>query len=223
MLAVGGPTGYRSQKTPAAHGRPIPEALGGGERTGPGSRGQPMIEDQFFERIDPLLREFGALPEDGEEFRTPALDVLRYYYRPMRLHWAPFFGRGLSVVAVARQPVDVELSVDGYRTLLTRVAMAANGRFPVTFANGVALGLTVVSLTPEPIGPGDDAVLRAVVNGRPLPRLRAVPLGVIRVNLGQEALSFALASGPVGAFPEPIALADALTPHFRRFVPLLEV
>ncbi len=43
------------------------------------------------------------------------------------------------------------------------------------------------------------------------------------MNLGQEALSFALASGPAEAFPEPAAIADALTPHFRRFVPLIEV
>jgi hypothetical protein len=182
-----------------------------------------MIEDQFFERIDPILRGLGAVQEDGEEFRAPPLDVLRYYRRPVRLHWAPFFGMGLSVVAVARQPVDVGLSAEGYRTLLMRLAMAANGRFPPSLATGIALGLTVVTLTPEPIGPGDDAILRAVVTGRPLPRVRAVPLGVIRVNLGQEALSFALASGPVGAFPEPVTLADALTPHFRRFVPLLEV
>ena len=48
-------------------------------------------------------------------------------------------------------------------------------------------------------------------------------MGLIRVNLGQEALSFALASGPADIFSEPTALADALTPHFRRFVPLIEV
>jgi hypothetical protein len=181
-----------------------------------------MIEDRFFELIDPVLRAAGSVAEEGEEFRAPPLDVLRYYRRAVRLHWVPFFGRGLGVVAVARQPVDVVLSADGYRTLLTRLAMAANGRFPPSLSTGLALGLTVVALTPEPIGPDDDAVLREVVTGRPLPRLRAVPLGVLRVNLGQEALAFALASGPAGAFPEPVALTDALTPHLRRFVPLLE-
>jgi len=186
-----------------------------------------MTEDALFALIDPVEKEAGAVPDEGEEFRSPPLDVLRYYRREVRLHWVPFFGRGLSVVAVARQPVDVGLSAGDYRKFLTRLAMAVNGRFPPwgrgRHPKGLVLGLTAVVLTPEPIGPGDDAVLGEVVSGRPLPRQRAVPLGVIRVNLGQEALSFALASGPEGVFTEPAALADALTPHFRRFVPLIEV
>jgi hypothetical protein len=185
-----------------------------------------MTEDDLFSLIDPLLREAGAVPEEGEEFRVPPLDVLRYHRRGVRLSWVPWFGRGLSVVAVARQPVDVGLSAGDYRKFLTRLAMAVNGRFPPwgsgRHPKGLVLGMTALVLTPEPIGPGDDAVLREVVSGRPLPRQRAVPLGVIRVNLGQEALSFALASGPGDAFPEPAALADALTPHLRRFVPLID-
>jgi hypothetical protein len=181
-----------------------------------------MTEDTFFALIDPVMKEAGAVPEEGEEFRAPALDVLRYYRRAVRLHWLPFFGRGTSVVAVARQPVDVGFSAASYRVFLTRLAMAVNGRFP-PWSRGLNLGMTVVAVTPEPIGPDDDNILREVVSGRPLPRQRAVPLGVIRVNLGQEALSFALASGPEDLFTEPTAIADALTPHFRRFVPLIEV
>ncbi|MFO0951036.1 MAG: hypothetical protein U0835_07775 [Isosphaeraceae bacterium] len=46
---------------------------------------------------------------------------------------------------------------------------------------------------------------------------------MIRVNLGRRRCRLALASGPEGAFSEPVALADALTPHLRRFVPFLEV
>ena len=181
-----------------------------------------MTEDAFFALIDPVMTAAGAVPEEGEEFRTPALDVLRYYRRGVRVHWVPFLGRGLSLVAVARQPVDVGFSPGDYGRFLTRLAMAVNGRFP-PWDRGLALGMTAVVLTPEPIGPDDDGILRQIVSGRPLPRQRAVPLGVIRVNLGQEALSFALATGPEGVFTEPAALADALTPHFRRFVPLLEV
>src|SRR5262245_19839509 len=185
-----------------------------------------MTEGAFFPLIDPALHEAGSVPEEGEEFLRPPLDVLRYNRRGVRLNRVPWLGRGLSVVAVARQPVDLGLSAAGYRTLLTRLAMAVNGRFPPwgfgRHPKGLALGLTAVVLTPEPIGPDDDAILRAVVTGRPLPRQRAVPLGVIRVNLGQEAMSFALASGPAGVFTEPVALADALTSHFRRFVPLIE-
>jgi hypothetical protein len=180
-----------------------------------------MTEERFLELIDPVLRALGASPVDGEEYRTPPLDVYRYYRRPTRTSRLPWLGRGLSVVAVARQPVDVPSSEAGFRTLLGRLAMAANGRFPPSLRDGLTLGLTAVVLTSEPIAPEDESTLAKVVDGRPLPRQRAVPLGLIRLNLGQEAVAFALASGPPGVFPEPTALADALTPHFRRFVPLL--
>lgn len=182
-----------------------------------------MTEDRLFELLDATLKPLGATTLDGEEYRDPALDVLRYDRRSVRLHWAPVLGKGLSVVALVRQPVDLWFSVEGCRSLLTRLSMAVNSRFPPGWSHGVALGLTVLSVTPEPIGPGDDAVLREVVNGKRLPRQRALPLGLLRMNLGQEALAFALANSPERLFPEPTALADALSPHFRRFVPLLEV
>lgn len=185
-----------------------------------------MTEDAFFTLIDPVLREAGAIPEEGEEFPEPRLDVLRYYRRGVRLHWAPFLGRALSVVAVVRQPVDLGFTAADYRRLMTRMAMAVNGRFPPwgrgRQPGGLALGMTALVLTPEPIGPDDDALLREILSGRPLPRQRAVPLGLLRVNLGQEALASALASGPADAFPEPASLADALAPHLRRFLPLLD-
>lgn len=186
-----------------------------------------MTEDAFFELIDPVLRDMQSVPEDGEEFLRPPLDVLRYHRRPVRLGWVPWFGRGLSVLAVVRQPVDIGLNAGDYRRFLTRLAMAANGRFPPwgkgRHPKGLVLGLTAIVFTPEPIGPEDDAVLADVLAGAPATRQRAVPLGVIRVNLGQEALAFALASGPEGVFREGIAVVDALTPHLRRYVPLIDV
>jgi hypothetical protein len=186
-----------------------------------------MLEDDFFPLIDPVMKEAGSVPELGEEYQTPPLDVLRYYRRAVRLHWMPIVGRGLSVVAVVRQPVDLGFSETGIRRLLERLASCVDARFPPLgpgpHPRGLALGLTTLILTPEPIGPGDDEILAKIIDGQALPRRRAVPMGVIRVNLGQEALSFGLASGPLGAFPEPAAIADALTPHFRRFVPLIEV
>jgi hypothetical protein len=185
-----------------------------------------MTEDAFFQLIDPVLGAAGAIIEDGEEFQQPRLDVLRYYQRGVKLHWVPWFGSGLSVVVVVRQPEDIGFAVRNYTTFLTRIAMAVNGRFPPwglgRHPKGLVLGMTAVVLTPEPIGPGDDGILRDVVSGRPLPRQRAVPLGLIRANLGQEAMAFALTSGPPGAFTEPVALADALTVHLRRFVPLID-
>jgi hypothetical protein len=193
-----------------------------------------MLEERLYEIIDPALHSAGAVVEEGEEYRSPPLDVLRYYRRPVRLHWVPLLGRASSVVAVARQPVDVAFRPDDYRTFLTRLAMAVNGRFPpwswnrpgrgAAGSGGLVVGLTALILTPEPIGPEDDATLARVLGefSARRARTRAVPLGVLRVNLGQEALAFALAPGPDRLFPEPEDLADILSLHLRRFVPLLE-
>lgn len=178
-----------------------------------------MTEDQFFEIITPVLREVGSVPDLGEEYHTPPLDVLRYYRRPVKVHWVPWLGRGQSVVAVVRQPVDVGFSKDGYGRLLNRLAMAANTRYPP--GRGLVLGLTALMLTPEPIGPDEDKILGAVLGG--LKRSRAVPLGLFRLNLGQEAVSFSLTASPGQLFPEPEKLADVLSLRFRRFVPMQEM
>ncbi|MDR3632370.1 MAG: hypothetical protein P4L84_00960 [Isosphaeraceae bacterium] len=181
-----------------------------------------MVESDLFEIVDPVLRALGTVPEGGEEFGRPPLDVLRYYRRSVRLHWMPVLGRALSVVAVVRQPVDIGFSKEGYRGLLTRLAMAVNGRFPPWRSpRALAVGLTALILTPEPIRAEDDATLGTVLGS--LPRQRAVPVGLFRMNLGQEAVSFALSANPDGLFSEPEQLADALTTRFRRFVPLLEL
>ncbi len=182
-----------------------------------------MLEDQFLDLIDPILKPLGLRAEEGEEFREPPLDVLRYYRRPVRLHWLPMIGRANAVVSVVRQPVDVGLSgaSKDYKTFLQRLAMAVNGRFPPGSRLGWgSIGLTIVVLTPEPIGGDDDALLKAALEAPN--RSRVVPLGVLRLNLGQEAMSFQLAGAADGLFPEPIALADAMTLQFRRFVPLFE-
>lgn len=180
-----------------------------------------MLEEDLFAIVSAALGTLGAEADDGEEFRDPPLDILRYYHRALRLHWVPLLGRAQSVVAIARQPVDLGFSVEGCRELLRRLAMAANGRYPPwNRAGGLALGLTAIVVAPEPIRPEDDAVLRTACTDAP--RARAVPLGLIRLNLAQEAMAFAISSGPADLFPEPATLADALTPHFRRFVPLLD-
>jgi len=178
-----------------------------------------MIEDRFIELIDPVLRDSGSVLEEGEEFRQPPLDVLRYYRRAVRLSGIPILGRSLSVVMVVRQPVDTDGSRAAYERFLIRVAMAANGRFPPW--RGLVIGLTVLVLTPEPIGPGDDAVLGQVL-GIKLRRMRVVPFGLIRVNLGQEAIALAINKDPDALFTEPERLADALCEQFRRYVPLIE-
>ena len=97
---------------------------------------------------------------------------------------------------------------------------STSGRFSPW--RGLAIGLSIVVLTPEPIAPGDDETLGRVLSAS-YRRLRTVPFGLFRVNLGQEAVSFALAAGPDALFPEAERLADAFSAHFRRFVPFLEV
>ena len=182
-----------------------------------------MLEDPFLDLIDSILKPLGLREEVGEEFREPPLDVLRYYRRPVRLHWLPMIGRAQAVVAVVRQPVDVGLSGSpkDYRAFLARLAMAVNGRFPPGNSLGWgSIGLTAVVLTPEPIAAEDDALMKSALEAPT--RSRIVPLGLVRVNLGQEAMSFQLAGSPDGLFPEPVTLADALTLRFRRFVPLFD-
>ena len=182
-----------------------------------------MIEDDLFEILDATLPPLGAPAEDGEEFRDPPLDILRYHRRAVRLHWMPWLGRAWSVAAVVRQPIDVGLKIGaGYAPLMTRLARAVEARFPPgRDRRWGTIGLTTVVVTPEPIGPDEDAALQKALT--PVRRTRVVPLGLIRANLGQEAMSLALTRPPGGLFPEPEALADALTEKLRRFVPLMEL
>ncbi len=179
-----------------------------------------MIEDQLIELVEAPLEQVGSKFHGGEEFRDPPLDVLRYYRRMVRVGRTPLLGRAQSVVLLARQPVDIEGTRPSYERFLTRMAMAVNGRFPPW--RGLSIGLYSLVLTPEPIVPGDDEMLRAVLALK-LRRMRVVPLGLYRINLGQEALSLAMQSDPTGAFTEGGILAELLCERFRRFVPLIEV
>lgn len=180
-----------------------------------------MTEDDLFELMGSVLKPLGAETEAGDESRDPPLEILAYYARPVRLSAIPILGRGVGVTAVCRQPIDVDFQRAGYRPLIERVALVTNTRFPpLRKGRGLLLGLTIVALTPEPIGPDEEKRLDAALGA--VARTRAVPLGLIRINLGQEAVSFALRSGPADVFPEPAALADAFSARLRRFVPLLE-
>ncbi|MFO0892877.1 MAG: hypothetical protein U0790_27525 [Isosphaeraceae bacterium] len=178
-----------------------------------------MTEDDLFGLMDPPLRERGSTSEPGEEFLRPALDVVRYYGRPVKWNAMPVLGRALSVVAVVRQPLDLAISDDGYGQLLVRVSMAVGGRFPLWKA--AVLGLAVVVLTYEPIGLADEEILDRVL-AAPLRRYRAVPFGLIRVNLGQEAVAYSLRASPGRLFPEAQVLAVRLGESLRRFLPPLE-
>ena len=179
-----------------------------------------MLEERLFETDRPCASPGGCNARARRGIPRTAADVLRYYRRAVSWSGIPIVGRAVSVVAVVRQPVDIELSEAGYSRLLTRLALAASGRFPPW--KGLAIGLTGLVVTPEPIGPGDDAVLGRALGGS-LRRFRVVPVGLIRVNLGQEATAFAMKTSPDQLFTEPARLADTLSEHFRRFVPLIEM
>jgi hypothetical protein len=56
-----------------------------------------------------------------------------------------------------------------------------------------------------------------------LRRMRVMPFGLVRINLGQEAVALAIKSSPDELFAEPLRLADVLTQHFRRYVPAIEL
>jgi hypothetical protein len=179
-----------------------------------------VIEERLFDLIHPLLRSTGSTLEAGEDFREPPLEVLRYHHRSVKWNAIPILGRAVSVTAVVRQPFDIGLSDANYAKLMTRIAAVASRRFPPW--QGLVIGLTVLVLTPEPIGPSDDAVLARVLD-TPLRKYRVVPFGLFRLNLGQEAISFALKESPDRLFSEAELLADTLSEHLRRYVPLLDI
>ncbi len=180
-----------------------------------------MIQDDLFEILDATLPPLGAVEDIGEEFRDPPLDVLRYHHRKVRLSRFPILGRGLSVIAVVRQPVDLPFTREGFPRLLRRVSLAVNARFPpIVRGHGLSIGLTSVILTPEPIQPTDDDLLAEALKSPA--HVRTVPIGLFRLNLGQEAMAMSLTRGPQGVFPEPEALAEALTRSFQRFVPPID-
>lgn len=181
-----------------------------------------MREDDLLDLIDPPLTSLGAEADGAEAYQRPALEVLRFYQRRVRLGWWPVLGRALSVVAVVRQPEDLGSSADGAGAVLRRTAMAVNRRYPpVVGGRGLSIILTAVVVTSGPITAEEGDVLGKAL-AVPLGRSRAVPLGLVRVDLDREVMAFALAEGPGGLFPEPQTVADALIPAFRRFVPFLE-
>jgi hypothetical protein len=181
-----------------------------------------MTEDNLFALIDPILTPLGFETHEGEEFASPPLDLLRYHQRPVDLAPIPWLGRASSVVAIVRQPIDIGFDEVGCRELLKRVANAVNHRYPPwRFRYGLAIGLTLIVTTPEPITAQDDSVL-ALALAAAGKRTRGFPLGIIRLNLGQEGMAQALSSGPDGLFPEPQLLSDILSMSFRRFLPRFE-
>ena len=182
-----------------------------------------MTHEEFFDRIDEALGPIGCRADDGEDYRAPPLDVIRYDLRAVRLHWMPVIGKALSVVAFVRQPIDLSSAPSDLRRLVERLGRAVHGRYPPwpRGGPGLVVGLTTVLISPEPIGPADEGRLaEALPQGR---RSRIIPMSLIRVNLGQEAMAIAPGPDMRPLFPEPFAIADELSRSLGRFVPPLEL
>lgn len=181
-----------------------------------------MTEDDFRDWLDSLLRPLEFVVENGAESQNPKIDILGYYVRRIRISPIPILGRGLSVVAVCRTPEDVSRAANGCYSIIERLGIVANSQFPpIRKGRGLTVGITAIVLTDSPITASDDTVLAEALN--PVPKTRVVPLGIIRVNLEQEAVGFALKRGPEGLFPETDVLTTAFTERFRRFLPLVEL
>lgn len=180
-----------------------------------------MTEDGFIELAESALIDGGATIEEGEEVADPPLEVLRYARRTVRVSWVPWLGKAQSVTAIVRQPGDLGSSAGDQGKLLARLARAVNTRFPPW--NGPVVCLTVVALTPDPIGPDDEGIVRKVLDdgARTLKRMRVVPFGLIRVDLGRRTTAFSLNAGPNQMITEPHRLADLCSEHLGRFVSLI--
>ena len=147
--------------------------------------------------------------------------MLRYYRRTCcDCSRIPFFGQAQSVVLVARQPVDIEGNPSGLRTLADP---AGHGRQrPLSSLAGAGHRPDRAGPDPRADRAGDDAMLREVL-GIKLRRMRVVPFGLIRINLGQEAMALAHQASPGRPLHRARPLADALCERFRRFVPLIDL
>ena len=179
-----------------------------------------MIEDQFIDLIEPLLQQAGASFQGGEEFRQPPLDVLRYYRRPVRIGRVPLLGHAQSVVLVARQPVDIDGSRPSYERLLTRLAMAVNGRFPPW--KGLTIGLNAVVLTPEPIASGDDDMLREVL-GIKLRRCALCRSASTESTSARRPWHWRCTPIPAAHSPRAGSSQSSSANGFAGFVPLIEM
>lgn len=179
-----------------------------------------MTEDDLRDWLDSLLRPLQFVAESGAESVEPVLDVLGFYVRRVRISGIPILGRGLGVVAICRSPSDLTTGASSSRAIIERLAVVSNSQFPpIRKGRGVTLGLTALVLTSGQIAVDEERLLAAALNA--VPRTRVVPLGVFRIDLEREAVSFAIKRGPAGLFLEPELLADEFASRFKRFVPLM--
>lgn len=178
-----------------------------------------MLEDDFLSEWNKWLKANQWQAMEGEEFTSPALDVLAYGAKQIRLSRLPLFGRGLAVIALTRQPVDLKSDANGLKEWTERLARAVNGLFPPwkSLRPGAVL-LIAVQLTPEPIRGEDEERFKPVLGH--WTGSRVVPAGILRINLGQGAMASVLAEGLPRDLPELGQLVDTWASQFQRFLPM---
>jgi hypothetical protein len=178
-----------------------------------------MLQDDLINDWNSWLKSSQWQAHEGEEFRDPPLDVLAYGVKAIRLSYVPVFGRGLAVVAMSRHPIDLKSDTAGLKLWIERLAKAVNGLVPPwkSFRPGAVL-LIAVQLTPEPINGSDEDQIKPVLGH--WTGTRVVPAGIVRINLGQNAMSSVLAEGLPRDLPEIGQLVDQWSSHFQRFVPM---
>ncbi|MFM7131715.1 MAG: hypothetical protein ACKO0V_20385 [bacterium] len=178
-----------------------------------------MYEDEFLESWNVWAKANDWPPLEGEEFASPPLDILAYASRPIRLSRLPLFGRGLAVLAITRHPADLRSDTAGIKAWADRLARAVNGQFPPwKRVRPGAILLIAVQLTPEPIRGEDEDRFKPVLGQ--WTGTRVVPSGIIRINLGQQAMASVLAEGLPRDLPEIARLVDDWSTRFSRFVPM---
>jgi hypothetical protein len=122
------------------------------------------------------------------------------------------------VVAVARMPADLRGYKARDRELVSRASHVARFRYPRR--QGLTIGLSLVTVSDEPIGTEDDSRLADALSQPP--RFGCLPLCAVLLNLSHRVMALALRRGPEGLFTEPEDVIDALAPHFSRYVPLMD-
>jgi hypothetical protein len=178
-----------------------------------------MPEDDFLSDLSAWAKANLWQPLEGETFSQPPLEVLTYAAKPIRLSRLPLFGRGLAVLAVTRHPVDLKSDTQGLKSWAQRLAKAVNGQYPPwkKLRPGAVL-LIAVQLTPEPIRGEDEEKYKPVLGL--WTGTRVVPAGILRINLGQQAMASVLAEGLPRDLPEVGNLVDNWGMKFSRFLPM---
>ncbi len=176
-----------------------------------------MDDAALIDVLDTALNDPSRTLGAGVVGDDPSVEILRFYARSVRLSAIPWFGKGLSLVAVAREPDDLRGVKGGLRTLLERAASAAGVRYPPR--KGLSLALSLVVVLQGEVAPELSQQLGQMLTD--MPRFRCVPLALVALDLRAETMAMALRRGPAGLYSEPEVVIDALTPHFRQFLPLV--